>query len=308
MAISASSELRQLDQVDYRTGVHRLILAASLLGCFVIAFVANYPLESRVQRLVKMELAKLPGCNPRFDGLSFGILLPKVILTDVQVPASCFGKMGDPMIMRSLTLYFLGPSFSPLGVAFKVNGDVNGQPLNIRYSTGISSQVIKIDEESLSLTKLSTAMPGVPRIDGKLALNLRLQMAGQQLEDIQLLAESKTFSVPPQALGDFRLPRVAIGDFSIKASSDGPRKLNVESFVLGQPNAPVRANFKGSIDVNPEGLAFSPVDLRGEAGFSPEFLESFSILNLMLGQFSQKDGFYQIRLGGTLGQLQPLPL
>ena len=308
MATSTSNELRQLDQVDYRSGVHRMLLTGALAGCFVIAFLANFPLENRIQRIVKAELAKLPGCNPSFEGLTFGFLMPKVLLTDVQVPASCFGKDGNPMLMRSLTLNFMGPSFSPLGVAFKVSGDINGQPLDIRYSTGFSTQVIKIDEESLNLAKLSTAMPGIPRVDGRLNLGLRLQMAGQQIEDIQILAESKDFVIPPQAMGDFRLPRLAVGDFSVKAASDGPRKIKVQQLVIGKQEAPIRAKFTGTIDVDPSGMANSAVDLTGEAGFSQEFIDSFAILNLMLAQFTQKDGLYQIRLGGTLGQMLPQPL
>ncbi|MFP5458644.1 MAG: hypothetical protein ACLGG7_07920 [Bacteriovoracia bacterium] len=51
----------------------------------------------------------------------------------------------------------------------------------------------------------------------------------------------------------------------------------------------------------------SPVSLRGEAAMSDDFLQAFPILNLMLPQFAQKDGFYQINLGGTLGGLKPQP-
>lgn len=309
MAAASSNELRQLDLVDYRHGVHRLLLISALAGCFIIAFLANFPLEARIQRIVKQELAKLPGgCNPNFNGLSFGLLFPKVILTDVQVPASCLGKDGAPILMRSLSLYFMGPSFSPLGIAFKVSGDLNGQPLDIRYATGFSSQVIKIDEDSLNLMKLTSALPGVPRIDGRLRLGLRLETAGQKLSGIQILAESKNFLVPPQAMGDFRLPRLPVGDFRLKAQTTAPGKLKVDEFILGKPEAPVRAKFSGNIDLAQGNLAFSPVNMTGEAGFSQEFLDSFSIVNLLLASFTQVDGMYKIRLSGTLGQLQPTPL
>lgn len=308
MALTASSELRQLDQVDYRTGIHRFLLFLAMMMCFAVAFLANFPIEQRIQRIVKAELSKLPGCNPTFDGLSFSFLLPKVMLSDVQIPSSCLGQEGPPVIMRGLTLYFLGPSFAPLGVALKVSGDINGQPLNIRYSTGATSQVVRIEEDALNLAKLAPVIPGAPKVQGTLKLDLRLQMAGQQVQDIKLLAESTNFVIPPQSMGDFRLPALPVGDLSIKAASDGPRKVIVDQFVLGKTNSPVRANFKGNVELDEGGLAFSPVDLKGEVAFSQEFLDSFAILNLMLAQFSQKDGFYQVRLGGTLGQIRPQPL
>lgn len=303
-----SAELRQLDQVDYQTGVKKIVLVASLIGFFFLAFLINFPISSRIQSLVKAELAKLPGCNPNFNGLSFGLFFPKIILTDVQIPSSCFGENNEPILMRDLSLHFLGPSFFPLGVALKVSADLNGQPISIRYSTGISSQVIKIDEDSLNLAKVMSVIPSLPKLEGHLKIDMRLEMAQQQIQDIKLLAESKDFMIPPQGLGDFRLPRINVGDFSLKMQSEGPRKVIVDQFVLGKAEAPIRANFKGNINLVPANMAYSAVDLKGEAAFSPEFLESFSILNLMLGQFSQKDGFYQIRLGGTLGQMQPMPL
>lgn len=303
-----SAELRQLDQVDYQSGVKKVVLISTLAGLFFFAFIINFPIGSRIQSLVKTELSKLPGCNLSFNGLSFGLFFPKIILTDVQIPGSCFGDSNEPILMRDLRLYFLGPSFFPLGVALKASGDLNGQPVSIRYSTGISSQVIKIDEDSLDLARVMSVIPGLPKLAGKLKLDMRLEMAQQQIQDIKLLAESKDFLIPPQGLGDFRLPRINVGDFSLKLQSEGPRKVKIEQFVLGKTDAPVRANFKGNINLTPANIAYSPVDIKGEAAFSPEFLESFSILNLMLGQYSQKDGFYQIRLGGTLGQMQPMPL
>lgn len=305
---TASAEIRQLDQVDYSLGIKRLLIMAAGLGLFSIAFLSNFPLEQKIERLVKAELAKLPGCRPIFEGLKFEFLLPKVVLTDVALPASCFGDgTGDDMTMRHLTLHFLGPNFAPMGLAFMLEGELHGQPLHIRYATGIGSQAVNIQEEGMNLSKVSTAIPKFPKLEGRMDVNLKAIIKGQQLQDLQFLAQSKSLVVPTQGLGDFRLPRIALGNFALKAQTEG-KKIKVEQLTLGQSESPIRANFKGTVTPAAGNLAFSPVDLTGEAAFSPEFLQSFSILNLMLGSFTQKDGFYQIRLGGTLGQMAPMPL
>ncbi len=305
---SISPELRQLDQVEYDSGVSKWLLALGMGICFVVAFLSHFPLEERVQRLVKAQLAQLPGCSGRFERLQFEFMLPKALISDVTLPASCFGRSGAPLVMRHLTLRFAGPSFAPLGLAFTVEGDVNGQPLTIRSAVGMGTQVISLHEEALNLAKLAGALPGLPRLEGTLKLNAKVTLQDQQLEDLQLLAESQNLTVPAQALGDFRLPRLALGTLGARVRSEGPRRLLVEELFLGRPDAPVRMKFSGTVDAVPEAMAQSRLNLKGEATFSPEFQEAFPILNLMLPQFSQKDGFYQIRLAGTLGAPQPSSL
>ena len=300
---AASAEIRQLDQVDYSIGVKRLILSAGIAGLFVIAFLANFPLEQKITRIVKAELAKLPGCRPTFEGLTFEFLLPKVVLSDVNLPSTCFGDGSDPDLgMRYLNLNFLGPSFAPMGLAFKVEGELHGQPISIRYATGLSSQAINIQEEGINLAKISSALPKMPKLEGRMDLNLKAIIKGQQLDDIQFFAQSKNLVIPSQALGDFRLPRINVGPLAIKAMSAGPRKVKLDEFILGMSDSPIRAKFKGTIDLVSGNMAFSPVNLTGEAAFS------LGILNILLQSYTQKDGFYQIRLGGTLGALAPQPL
>jgi hypothetical protein len=48
--------------------------------------------------------------------------------------------------------------------------------------------------------------------------------------------------------------------------------------------------------------------LKGEIAFSESFTQALPLINMMFQQFDQKDGFYQIRLGGTLNSLKPAAL
>jgi hypothetical protein len=64
----------------------------------------------------------------------------------------------------------------------------------------------------------------------------------------------------------------------------------------------MRANFKGKIQLQEGSVSFSPLDLRGEIAFTENFKQSVPLVELFFQTYEQKDGFYQIRLGGTLGQ------
>ncbi len=305
MAAAASSEIRQLDQVAYSGGVNKLLLTVLLVGFFAIAFVTHFPLEKRLQTLVKSQLAQLPGCRAQFDRLQLGFFMPKITLTNVILPAGCTGARATNL--GHLTLHFTGPSFSPFGLAFLGETEINGQPLALRYAAGLGTQVINIQEDDLQLSRIGGVVPNLPKLQGRLRLNARVTLSENQLQDLQLLAESRDFSILSQNINGLRVPRLDVGLLSLKATSESPQSLRLEQFVLGTPGSPIRAKFNGTINVA-KNIAMSPLNIKGEAAFSPQFLESFAILNMLMASFTQKDGFYQIRLGGFLGAPVPSPL
>lgn len=302
--MAASSELKSLDQVEYNFGIHKLLITALILVTFVVAFMAHFPLERQVQTLVKTQLAAMPGCRIDFDSLHFEYFFPKVVLTDVKMPGSCLGG-SKAVRMRRMAIKFYGPSFSPLGVALKLEADLAGRELGIHYAQGFSSQVFNIQESALPFSMLKEIIPSLPKLEGQVDLNLKAAMEGRNLSELKLLVESKNMVVAAQNLSDIKVPRLALGNLLIKAESTGPRKIALQEFVIGKQDSAIRGKFSGTIDLAPGAIAFSPVKITGEAAFAEEFLQAFPILNLMLPQFTQKDGFYQIQLGGTLGNIRP---
>lgn len=304
--MAISSDVKQLDQVEYAHGLPKLLVGLGVVLAFGVAFVANFPLERKVETLVKLQLAKLPGCRPNFESLRIEFLMPKVILSELTVPGSCLGGT-QPLKMPEVALRFQGPSFAPLGVAFRLDLSLKGAPVSVNYAAGLGSQVLNVQEEDLPLELLGALVPSVPKMEGHMKLNGKLALLGDQLQEMKLLIESQNLEILPQTVSDIKIPRLAIGNLLLKLDSQGPRKLLVQEFILGKTDAPIRGKFSGTIDLAPGATAMSPVNLRGEAAMSDEFLQAFPILNLMLPQFSQKDGFYQINLGGTLGSLKPQP-
>lgn len=304
--MAISSDVRGLDQVNYATGIHKLLLTAALIFAFIFAFLANFPLEKQVESLVRAQIAKVPGCRMNFESLHFELFLPKVVLTDVNLPGSCFGG-SKPLKMRQMALHFQGPSFAPLGVALKMSMEMKGTPLAVKYAAGVNSQVFNIQEENFPIQALSEVLGSIPKMAGNVSLNAKVAMGGQQIQEMKILVESQNMEVMPQTISDIKIPRLAIGNLLLKVESEGPRKLMLREFVIGKTDAPIRGKFSGTIDLASGAVAFSPINIKGEAALSPEFMNAFPILNLMLPQFPQKDGFYQIKLGGTLGNPRPQP-
>jgi type II secretion system protein N len=304
--MAISSDVRSLDQVNYSTGIHKVLLLAALLIAFCFAFLANFPIEKKIEALVRTQIANVPGCLMNFERLRFEFFLPKVVLTDVNLPGSCFGG-SKPLKMRQMALHFQGPSFAPLGLALKMSMELNGIPLSINYAAGVNSQVFNIQEENFPIQALSEVLGSIPKMEGNVSMNAKVALGGQQIQEMKILVESQNIEVLPQTLSDIKIPRLAIGNLLLKVESEGPRKLMLREFVIGKMDAPIRGKFSGTIDLVSGSMAFSPINIKGEAALSPDFLNSFPILNLMLPQFPQKDGFYQIKLGGTLGNPRPQP-
>jgi type II secretion system protein N len=299
------TDFQNLNDVDYSIRINKVVLGASLTLCFVIAFFINFPIQKQVEDLVKTQMSQIPGCQMSFDRLKMELFLPKIVLTDVKIPSSCIGST-QSLKMPNVSLYFRGPSFSPLGVAFKAATVIKNQPLEIYYAAGATSQVIRIEEEAFDLALLSSIIPQAPKFQGKFNIFSKISLQGPRLADLKLSIESTDFFISSQSIGGLTIPRLNIGNLSVKADSEDGKKVNIQEFIIGTTESPIRGKFSGNITLATGAIGFSPVSIKGEANVSEDFMTAFPILNLMLPQFAQKDGFYQINLGGTLSNMRPV--
>ncbi len=299
------SSLQKLESVDYNLGINKLLVIGALIFCFLVAFFIHFPIQRQVEGLVKTQLAQLPGCQMSFERLRIELFLPKIVLTEMRLPAHCFGG-GQGMKLPYVNLYFRGPSFSPLGVAFKISTELHSQPLNLYYAAGISRQVIRVEENKLNLSLFSRISPQIPKLSGAANVEALMSLAGPRMDELKVSIESSNLNVPGQMMGDLKLPKIDIGNFSLKLESEDGKKVQLKELIIGGVNSSIRGKFTGNISLAPNAIAFSPISLKGEASFSAEFLEAFPILNLMLPQFTQVNNFYQINMTGTLGNMRPI--
>jgi hypothetical protein len=231
-------------------------------------------------------------------------LLPKVVVTDLKLPASCLGKRGEALKFNFVTLNWHVINFSPFGLPFRLDTELAGQPLSLHYVLGINQQMIRLKDQKIVLSRLEQFM-GDFKLAGSIMVDLSLLMSKDLIKNLSLKAVSKDFIVPAQSLEGFTLPNLKVNEFYLEANSETHPRLTVDKLILGDSSSPIRANFSGRIDLLDGNVALSPVNLTGEVAFSENFKDSIPLVEMMFQSFTQKDGFYQIRLGGTLGAPKP---
>lgn len=172
----------------------------------------------------------------------------------------------------------------------------------------MNEQVINFQEDAILLQRFKN-LPFLPiKMQGQASVNIRAALNNNQITNLKIYIESKDFVLPSQTIQDVKLSNLPLKVFNLKAETREKGKLIVEKFIMGEPQSPLRLQFKGAVLLNPNSFSDSELNLKGEINFSESFLESYSLIKFMFNAYSQKDGFYQVNIGGTLSQPSPSPL
>lgn len=302
----AISEIQSLDNISYKSKIKVYLYPILILFLFTFAFLNFYPIGDKLKGFIKSTLQG-SGCNPDYDKLSIEWLMPKLVISDLNLPPGCLGQGAKQALKFSfvkVNFHFI--NFSPLGLPFKLETEMNSQPISLYFVQGIGERMLRLKDQSLVLSRLSPLFGGKFKLAGNMTVDLNVLLTNSNgIKNLSFKAQSKDLNIPSQNLEGFTTPNLKLNDMYIEANSDGPPRIQVDKFILGDPDAPMRANFKGRIDLQPEAIPFSPVNLTGEVAFSENLKQSLPLIDMMFQSFTQKDGFYQIRLGGTLGSLKP---
>lgn len=298
------SNKEKLENIDYsfpKMGRSKWIVIT--LTVFLFGFIIYFPFMYKMKSVVKSQLHKIPGCSIDYQNIKLGLFLPKVVVKDLVVPQSCFGKHGQPLKMDKVFLYFRGLSFSPFGPHFKIETNLNDIPISSYLTTGIGGIAINIKENTIDLSKLNIFFPQV-NLAGKIKIDALIRLSGKKISDFKLNIRSTDLSFPGQKIQGFKLTTMRMNNLLLKASMNG-NKLQVQNIILGDDDSPIRANFKGNIGINQRNITSGQLDLKGEVAFSSRFLEKYAIIKLVMNKFDKKDEFYQIRLTGPLMRPKP---
>lgn len=302
--MAVASEIHSLEEINYKSRIKPFLFGILIFWILVFSFLSYYPIGDKIKDQVKKATAG--ACNFDYNDVSFEFFLPKVVVDDLIIPASCLGREGAPIRLNYLNLGFRLISFSPFGIPFKIDTEYNGQPLEVYYVLGPGGQTIRLIDQRLVLSRLENLM-GNFKLGGSVTVDVMIQMdMAQKLKALNIKALSKDFKIPSQTMQGFDLPSLSVRDFFLETNSDNFPKVRVEKMTLGDTDSPVRASFKGTINmIEPAG--FSPLKLDGEMAFSEQFKQQFPVSLVFNEKYSVKDGFYQISLGGTLSQPQLQP-
>ncbi len=300
-----SSEIQSLGEIQYKSKVKVLLLILLCLVLFVLSFLSFYPVGDKIKSIIKTGLNGR-GCNPDFDEIHMEWLMPKIIVSNLVIPANCLERAGAPLKFNHLTINYNLINFAPFGLPFKVETEFQGQPLSIYYVAGIGSQMIRIKDQTLSLTRIQPLLGENFKLSGNVTIDMTLNMSKNSMSGFNLKAQSKDLQIPTQNIQGFTTPPMKLNDFYLEAISDSGSRVDVEKLIMGDTSSPMRANFKGKINLQEGNISMSPIDLQGEIAFTESFRSTLPLIDMLFQSFNQKDGFYQIRLGGTLGSPKPI--
>ncbi len=296
------TEIQSLEEVSYKSRIKAWMYPIILSFLFVMAFFNYYPVGEQLKVFMKKNLQGT-ACNPDFDSIRLEMLLPKVVVSDLSLPAGCFGRVGEPVKLSFVTINFHFISFAPFGIPFRIDTETNGQPLSLYFVQGFGQRMVRLKDQSIVLARLAPLMGGKFKLSGNITVDMSALMTNaNSLKSLELKAQSKDLQIPPQSIEGFTTPVMKVNDFYVEANSENPPRVTIDKMIIGDPDSPMRANFKGRVDLQQGNTMFSPLDLSGEIAFSETFKNTVPLVDLFFQNYTQKDGFYQIRLGGTLGQ------
>lgn len=297
---SMNQEMASLEEVEYKLRIKPILVIIFGIILFIVAFLNFFPISNVIKSQLKKNLAGT-GCNPDFDSIRFEWLMPKVIIDDLSLPASCFNKSGESLKFNFLSLNYHLINFSPIGLPFRIDTEIGGRPLSIYYVQGIGEETIRLKDQKLVLSTLAPIIGENLKLQGSITIDLMMTMESGSLKLLNLKAMSKDFKLPAQRIQDFQLPTLNLNEFYLEADGQNLPQISLNKFILGDSNSPIRANLKGKISKSPMGISESPMELVGEIALSENFRAAQPLVEMLLQAFPQNDGFYQVKLNGTVG-------
>lgn len=299
------TEVQSLNEIQYKSKIKIILLILLVLFLFVISFLNFYPIGDKLKSVLKTSLNGR-GCNPDFDQIHFEWLMPKIVVTDLIIPANCLERTGEALKFSHLTINYNIINFAPFGLPFRIETEFGGQPISLYFVQGFGSQMVRMKDQVLDLNRLQPLLGEKFKISGKVTVDFNASMSKNVISSLAVKAQSKDLVVPPQNLEGFTTPPLKLNEFYLEANSEVAPRIQIDKLILGDTDAPIRANFKGRVDLQSGNIGMSPLDLAGEVAFSEGFRQSLPLIDMMFQSFTQKDGFYQIRLGGILSKPKPI--
>lgn len=294
------SEIQSLEEISYKSKIKVYLWPFIIILLLLLGFLNFYPVGEKIKSVLQSQL-RTSGCNLDYKEAGFELFFPKLVITDLTVPARCLGRSGDPLEFSTVKINFQFISFSPFGLPFRLDTEVNRQPVSLYFVQGLSERLLRLKDQTFDLEKLAPIIGEQVKLDGKVTMDFKTLLSNQNLlKSLSLKAQSKDFVIPPQSIEGFMTPKMKVNDLYLEVEADTPSQIEVTKLIIGDPDSPMRANFKGSLGLQQGNIPMSQLNLTGEVAFSKTFKETVPIVDMFLGQFTQKDGFYQIRIGGIL--------
>ena len=284
------------------------LFLGGIIGVFFVSLLFNLPIEKSIKTLVANQIYSIKRCPMDFRDLKLHLFLPRIEIQDFAIQGQCFGKNLSGLELKSINLYLLGPSFSPLGGKVKVEIDQPNLTVNTYLNIGMKEQKIKIEDSKITGELLTKLMEEKFTLLGNLSADGLIGMKKQKVSTASIKLTGTDMMVPKQVISNFEIPHLKLGPliFTGKLAGKGKVKnFDLMQLTLGDKKSDLEVDLAGKVTVNPLNLALSPADLKGKLNIGKKVREAIPILNIYMGSAKQKDGYYNFSLKGKLGKLKP---
>lgn len=277
-----------------------IILLSLIIGIFAHLSVGSW-MESKLNQV----LVTIPNCQITYQEFHFSWLpLPEIKLNRPRILGKCSPFGNRPLELSILSLQFRGPGIFPLGLKVKINIQFGRSSLDLFATLNPKHQVLAIRDGAINLTDLRKIVNVPVDLKGAALANALIEIENNKVVKGEYRLDLRALEIPAQTIQAIALPQLALEKGQMILTQN-PKEIIVENLELGGANAPLRAEFKGKVSFISAMPLLSPLDLKGRVRFSPQLLQDFAIINLFTAGLKQDNGFYSVRIGGTLGKPSP---
>lgn len=264
----------------------------------------NLPVLINLEEQIETAIKSYPNCQISYKKLDLSYLLPKLTLKRPTIPGNCFNNPTSSLKLDSIDTSFTIPSFIPPGLKFHsvikgLKSEINIYP---RVSAGAVDIRITKSKVNAKLINALTIYPNL--LNGHLDLEGFFATKKNKLDSGVAKLSSKNLIVPAQTINFFEIPELILNKLNLVIKIN-KNKLSINQLLIGNESAPIRAEIKGTVTLNQRAMNLSLLNLQGKVKFSPEFMKSFAIMEMMLAKAKPVDGFYNFTLTGTPAAPKP---
>ncbi len=266
----------------------------------ILAFLLNFGLESKINSILSSMLQNNTSCPAQFEKAELKFFPPGIIIKKINLSGICFGQTGNSLLVDDLKINLDFPSILNLGLRLNILANAEGSNIALSPILSPFSYLIEIEKSSIN-AKIFRIFSSENKsiIAGKIFVQGFLKFEDNKITDGKIKMESNSFYFPAQRISGFDLPNIELNLLDLMAEFTSPKEMKIRKLRLGKPGKQIEINLAGKLNIPEKSFNSSILLLDGELKLSPQFMNNFSFITLMLPE-GAVDGKYHMRINGPL--------